>query len=233
MRTRAGAETLHFSVNDRNDIKRDPSPPPVHTRSTDSHLPTPHQTHEGVQHPNLAVSTRGAIRLITLTFLSLRVHTRRTLAPRGQRTRVRVRRHSPLSPSLPRPLHSPLLSPHDPFKLICPFYSLLLPLSSRRRTAQQWTETISCLPGCIPNVSLSHLRNTARTMPSSPSFALRTPNRQTMPTFGPLAYCQVSLLSFPGLSPGQTVNTDPFKLHSRRCCSRTKPFHPQCHSHSR
>ena len=128
--TRAGAETLHFSVNDRNDIKRDPSPPPVHTRSTDSHLPTPHQTHEGVQHPNLAVSTRGAIRLITLTSLSLRAHTRRTLAPRGQRTRVRVRRHSPLSPSLPRPLHSPLLSPHDPFKLICPFHSLLLPLSS-------------------------------------------------------------------------------------------------------
>ncbi|KAH9991346.1 hypothetical protein BJV77DRAFT_962831 [Russula vinacea] len=72
-RTRAGgAETLHFSVNDRNDIRRDPSPPPVHTRSTDSHLPTPHRTHEGVQHPNLTVSTRGTIRLITLTFLSLR-----------------------------------------------------------------------------------------------------------------------------------------------------------------
>ena len=34
------------------------------------------------------------------------------------------------------------------------------------------------------------------------------------------------------LSPEQNINTDAFKLHSRRHFSRTKPFRPQCRSHS-
>ena len=76
---------------------------------------------------------------------------------------------------------------------------------------------------------LSLLRITARTMPSSPSFAPRTPTRQTMPSFGPLGYRQRSLSSLPGpLSPEQNVNTDAFKPHPRRRCSRTKLFRQSC-----
>ena len=71
------------------------------THSVHSHLSTPHRTREGVQQPNLTVSSKHIIKLITLTFFSLRAHRTRTLASRLQPTgtRVRMRQHLSLSPS--------------------------------------------------------------------------------------------------------------------------------------
>ena len=60
--------------------------------STHSHLPTPHRTREGVQQPNLTVSSKHIIKLITLTFFSLRAHRTRTLASRRQPARAWMRR---------------------------------------------------------------------------------------------------------------------------------------------
>ena len=70
----------------QNDTVHNSSPPLVHTRSTHSQQPTPHRTCEGVQQPNLTVSTKHVIKLITLTFFSLRAHRTRTLASRRQPT---------------------------------------------------------------------------------------------------------------------------------------------------
>lgn len=54
MPTRADAEMLYSTMNDRNPIEFASPPPSVHTRST-GFLPTPHRTREGVEKHKLTV----------------------------------------------------------------------------------------------------------------------------------------------------------------------------------
>ena len=103
-------------------------------RSTAPQPHREHQRHYQTHHTNFPLSS---------------ARTRHSLASRGQRTRAWVRRHSPLSSSLPRPLQSPLPSPHDPiqvdivlarlpperlsvpFKDYSPYYAILAVLRSK------------------------------------------------------------------------------------------------------
>ena len=98
------------------------------------HLPTPHRTRKGVQWPNLTVSTKHIIKLITLTFFSLRPHRTRTPASndsRRQPTRARMRHHSPLTPS-----HS-LTSPTQTLRNTIDDDALLPPVPTRTRAGAE------------------------------------------------------------------------------------------------
>ena len=128
--------------------------------------------------------------------------------------------------SHPFPPHDPIhvdLPPPAPPPLVDEQLNNARPLQRDRQRRYRARQAAS--PTSLGDLSL--LRITARTMPSSPSFAPRTPTRQTMPTFGPLGYRQRSPSSLPGpLSPEQNVNTDAFKPHPRRRCSKNKTFSP-------
>jgi hypothetical protein len=59
---RGTSETLCCTVNSRGNIEPGSSPPPVHTRSTNAHLSTPHRTHERVEKPNFPLNVKRVVK---------------------------------------------------------------------------------------------------------------------------------------------------------------------------